>query len=459
VDLTAGKTATDNSGRIETCSRPSVRSWLLPVVCALWGVSVGAQEFPAQGSSTDIAADREVGDGITCQSADQDESSKNSEGGESVCENSSSILLPEDRQQDLSEEVAENTQDARSLKRLLLGRSFSFFGRLEPEYAHYFNGVLKDEDDFDLRRLRAGLVGVLTDTLSYKGEFDLTDGSNSLSDFYLRWDTTRFGSLTVGNQRVAQNLSAMTSSLTHLFMEQPLPVTTFSLARRLGISQDLYFKKAGVHGVVFTRDPNNDAGDRGVSLRVVANPVRTDGGIAHVGFSVVREKMDRHARFRTQPESHVTDIRLVDTGDVADVDYQDIAGIEVAGAHGGFTARLEGFASWWDRGHSETNTFYGAYLELGHFFTGQHFRYKDGKFVRPVIEKGSTAWEAGVRLSWVDLDDKDVRGGIQKNAGVAINWYARRNIRVQFNLIYYDVKRDAGDENGWIAQTRFQWNW
>lgn len=375
------------------------------------------------------------------------------------CRQGTFDLLPTEQRRELSDEISENTQDAVTLKRILLGKSYTFFGRIEPEYAAYFNGVLEDDNDVDLRRVRAGMVGVLSDKVSYKAEFDLTDGANNFSDFYIKWDTTRFGSLTIGNQRVAQNLSAMTGATSLLFMENPLPVTTFSLARRLAVSQDLYFNKFGVHGVFFTKDPNNDAGKYGASLRVITNPIRSDGGIAHLGFSLVHEKMDRVARYRTRPESHVTDIRLVDTGEYNDVGYQSIAGVEVAGALGSLTGRIEGFVSQWDRENSKDNTFYGAYLEIGYFLTGQDFRYRNGKFVKPSIEKGEKAWEAGLRFSWVDLNDGDVRGGIQKNAGFALNWYPRRNLRAQFNLIYYDAERDAGDESGWIAQTRMQLSW
>ena len=175
-----------------------------------------------------------------------------------------------------------------------------------------------------------------------------------------------------------------------------------------------------------------------------------------LGASLVHEKMDREVRYRTRPESHVTDIRLVDTGEYSDVDYQSIMGAEIAGALGGFTARLEGFASRWDRAGSGENKFYGAYLELSQFLTGQEARYRDGKFIRPHIAEGEKAWEAGLRASWVDLNDRDVRGGIQKNAGFALNWYPRSFFRGQVNLIYYSADRDSGNESGWIAQTRVQ---
>jgi phosphate-selective porin OprO/OprP len=303
------------------------------------------------------------------------------------------------------------------------------------------------------------MVGVLTDSLSYKGELDVTDGTNNFSDLYLKWDTLKYGSFVVGNQRVAQNLSAMTGSLSQLFMERPLPVTSFSLARRLAISQDFYLKQFGIHGVLFNKDPNNDAGKFGASVRVITNPVRNDNGIAHLGFSLVREKMDQDARYSTRPESHVTDIRLVDTGNYSDVDHRNIAGVEMAGAWGSNTIRSELFASRWERSESRDNDFFGAYIEFGKLLTGQEYRYRDGKFLRPWIERGTMAWEVALRASWVDLNDGDIRGGEQKNLAFALNWYPLPKLRAMLNFIYYDAKRDAGDENGWIAQARIQLNW
>jgi phosphate-selective porin OprO/OprP len=169
--------------------------------------------------------------------------------------------------------------------------------------------------------------------------------------------------------------------------------------------------------------------------------------------------MDREIRYRTRPESHVTDIRLVDTGLYNDIEHQNILGVELAGALGSTSGRIEAFASRWERVDSMENDFYGAYIEIGHFLTGQNFRYRDGKFIRPQFKKDSRAWEVGIRASWIDLNDKDIRGGEQKNLGLALNYYTRRKFRAMFNVIYYDAERDHGDEAGWIAQTRIQFNW
>jgi len=104
------------------------------------------------------------------------------------------------------------------------------------------------------------------------------------------------------------------------------------------------------------------------------------------------------------------------------------------------------------------NTFNGAYLEIGRFLTGQSFNYQKGKFVRPNLEQGAHAWEIGLRVSWVDLNDRDVRGGEQVNFGVALNYYQRPDLRFMFNLLRFKTDSVADDDRGWILQTRVQFN-
>ena len=191
--------------------------------------------------------------------------------------------------------------------------------------------------------------------MSYKAELELVDGTNNFSDLYIQWDSQKRGSFRIGNQRVSQNLSAMTSSLSQLFMERPLPVTTFSLRRRLAVSHNIDRGRWGMNGMIFTRDPNNNAGKYGWAFRLFTKPIRGPGRIGHVGVSLVREKMDRKARYRTRPESHVTDIRLVDTGLLDDVQYLNIAGVELAGGWSAFSMRLELFRSRWERDKGRHN--------------------------------------------------------------------------------------------------------
>jgi len=355
--------------------------------------------------------------------------------------------------------IAENTQDASLLRGFLDDRHVVFFGRLEGEFALYDIQVLQGEDAVDLRRFHVGLAGIQPwwKNVSYKFQLDLGSGEVIYDSMYLNVDGGRRGKLTIGNQDVTQNLSANTGSLSQMFMEAPLPVTSFSLSQRLSVSYDLSRKRSFVHAMVFGKDLNSDLGDYGVAARAVFSPYRSEKGIWHIGGSVVLESIDDFTSLSSRPESHVTDIHLLDTGEYYDVEERRAYSTEWAGASGPFTGRLELFRTDWKRSDGENNRFRGAYWEVGYFLTGQHYRYRLGKFIRPALTGSGPAWELAMRLSWTDLNDGDVNGGEQRNAGFALNMYPRPNIRGQFNLIQVNSDQQGGD--GLLFQARIQLNW
>ena len=63
------------------------------------------------------------------------------------------------------------------------------------------------------------------------------------------------------------------------------------------------------------------------------------------------------------------------------------------------------------------------------------------------------AFEVAARLSYLDLDDHDVRGGRELNATVGLNGYLLANMRMTLNGIFAHV-RSADD--AFILQARFQ---
>ena len=344
------------------------------------------------------------------------------------------------------------------LRKLLHGRRLVFFGRLEPELAMYHVPAMKGDSGPGLRRFRVGVAGINPrwESISYKFELDLTDGTSTLSNAYLNWDWREKGAFTLGYQDVVQNLSAQTGSQSQLFMEAPQPVDTFSLTKRFAISYDWYGQRSGMHVMAFGRDPNNDNDTRGYAGRAYFNPHRSGDGIFHFGGAIVWENLDEPVRLRSKPESNHTDVRLVDTGEFGDVDAQIHYSLEAAGAKRSFTTRVELFQTTWKRIDGTRNTFNGAYWEGGYFLTGQSFNYQQGKFVRPRIGDTGVAWELGLRLSWVELNDQDVQGGVERNAGLALNYYPRANVRGQFNLIQINADQPGGD--GYLAQWRLQWS-
>lgn len=355
--------------------------------------------------------------------------------------------------------ISENAQGTHLLRKMLLGRQFALFGKVEGEFAVYDIPSFEDQDGGELRSLRVGIAGLNPwfENISYKLEFDLTDGSSSISSAYVTADFAGKGLLTIGNQDGSQSLSASTGRLSQLFMESPLPIEAFGLGKRVGISYERYGRRYGLYGLVFGRDLNTDAKHKGAAARAFFNPYRTRGGIWHLGLSFVRENIQDTARLATRPESHVTDVKLVDTGPFDDVESDHRVGLEVAGAAGPFTTRIEAMVNEWRRHDGSRSRFRGAYLEGGYFLTGQAFRYVRGKFVRPRLADGEVAWELGFRWSWLDLNDGDVEGGAERNLGLALNCYPRPNLRGQLNVIHVDSDRPRSD--GWVFQARAQFNW
>ena len=361
--------------------------------------------------------------------------------------------------QEASVAIAENEQGTLLLRKLLEGRKFQFFGRLEGEFAFYDIPSLDQQDGADLRRFRAGIAGVsaLFDRLSYKLEFDLMDQTSTISSAYITADFGKNGTLTIGNQDGSQSLNASTGSLSQLFMEAPLPIEAFGVSKRVGISYDRASDRNGLHFLIFGRDLNSEARHQGISARAYFNPYRSEKGIWHFGISALREDITDETRLRSRPESYITDIRLVDTGWFEDVKSTRRLGLEIAGATGSFTTRFEFLRNDWKRDDGTRNRFKGAYLEGGYFFSGIPFRYVRGKFVRPRLAGVDMAWELAYRLSWVDLNDDDVEGGEELNTGLALNAYPHPGWRGQVNLIYVDS--DRPDSDGLLFQARLQWNW
>lgn len=341
----------------------------------------------------------------------------------------------------------------------LRGRGWIHFGRLEGEYGYFDGGALDDESGFNLRSLRGGLTRRINDKVTVKLELDLTDGDSNFVDLWARY-RSRFGIFTVGNQRVAQTLVNQTSRLSRTFQEVPLVADAFGLGRRLGIGWDKHREKMGGHLTVFGSDLNDNIGKFGYGARFYFNPTRNRFNMFHLGISAVQEKMDRDARFRAYPETRVTDLRLIDTGQVREVNDQSILGVELAAARDSYSLRSEYYVATWHREQGGDPQFDGFYVQANWAVTGETFNYQQGKFLRIRPQNTYGAFEVALRYSTLDLNDLDVTGGEQTNTSVALNWYGPGNqLRVQGALIHVGPDSNTTQVSSLVAQVRVQIHW
>jgi phosphate-selective porin OprO/OprP len=347
------------------------------------------------------------------------------------------------------------------------------------------NGVYKDPltgDGVEFRRARLYASGTLWKDYLFKAQYDFAGGDADFKDVYLGMKNIPVvGTLLVGQMHEPFSLEELTSSNYITFMERSLPTGAFAPSRKTGIrASNAVLDKGMTWALGIFYGDSDDYGDSDfdntrdldLTLRLTGLPYYKNKGkqLLHLGLGYSRQFRDEGkttVRYRNRPESHLTDVRLVDTGDI-DLDNADLLNPEVAFVWGPLSFQGEYFWTRLDSSGANDPAFQGAYAYGSWFMTGENRPYStsSGKFSRvkptnnfhPTSKGGPGAWEFGVRWSWIDLNDEQIRGGKENNITVGVNWYLNPNYRVMFNYIYADVEDRSGAEDGKanIFQTRFQ---
>jgi len=108
--------------------------------------------------------------------------------------------------------------------------------------------------------------------------------------------------------------------------------------------------------------------------------------------------------------------------------------------------------------------FSGWNIQTRYLLTGEHHEYdvRDGQFgsITPCASYG--AFEVAARYDFVDLNDKNVRGGTEHNVTLGFNWFLNKQVRFSANYIRASIHpaNDAAHRNldiiGLRAQVRFK---
>jgi len=190
-------------------------------------------------------------------------------------------------------------------------------------------------------------------------------------------------------------------------------------------------------------------------------------GLGYWGGELVQDELRDRARplLRNAPGFAVP--VLVDTSEVPG-SQQYTFGPEFAAVLGPLTLQAE-YAGQFLTDATDSNGinqgtvfFHGGYVEALYLLTGevQAYHRRDGAFDRVVplhdyhlkkgdCQRGCGAWQAGVRFSYLDLNDKTIQGGKIYDWTAGLNWYLNPNMKCQVNYIaeYRDM---PGVPTGWI---------
>jgi phosphate-selective porin OprO/OprP len=326
----------------------------------------------------------------------------------------------------------------------------------------------------EFRRARLYMSGTLYDRIEFKSEFDFAGGDVDFNDVWMGiMDIPYIGRIRVGHMKEPFSLEYITSGKVITFMERGLP-NALVPQRNTGLTflnQELddrltwavgFFRETDSFG-----DGFGDADEYNLTARLTGVPWCMDDGrrLLHLGFSYSHKFRDEGdgttIDYRSQPESSLSPVFFVDTGDFL-VDGVDLINPELALVYGPFSIQAEYMHAFAD-GAGDNADFWGFYVFGSYFLTGEHRPYAKGAFqrVRPncnfLEDGGLGAWEIALRYSYLDLADNglgevDGEEGKLGDVTFGLNWYLYPTLKLMLNYIYADLD-DVGDTH--IFQSRF----
>ncbi|MES9946947.1 MAG: porin [Candidatus Thiodiazotropha sp.] len=349
--------------------------------------------------------------------------------------------------------------------------SLQLGGRILADVAVYDEDMNALGNGSELRDLRLDLEGRLYADFIYELSVDFSDGEADVKDAWFAYDANYPWRYAVGHFKEPFSLEEMTSKRYLTFMERALP-NVFAPGRSMGVGAHWSGEQITFAGGLFGDDYNDDADDEGdegwgVTSRITYAPKAEERSALHLGMAASYRKLDDEetVRFDSRPESHLTDIRYLDTGKLEQSDSTTLVGVEGAWVSGPFSMQGEWMQAKIARDADKDPTFEGWYLQASWFLTGESRRYKQSsaKFgrIRPLSDHGAV--EVAARFSSVDLNDGEIEGGSSDIITLGLNWYINRQIRLMANTIFIDNDRFAdadgdveGEDEPSILQLRAQ---
>jgi phosphate-selective porin OprO/OprP len=190
----------------------------------------------------------------------------------------------------------------------------------------------------------------------------------------------------------------------------------------------------------------------GINGRYVMQPSDTGGGATAA----------RYVRFRDQPELRVDSTRLIDTGQIL-AENAYAAGVEFAANWKGLMVQAEAFHYGMGLANDSPNAnpqFSAWYAQASYVLAGERRPYDiaTGAYAAPrplTAPDGAAirgALELAVRYSHTDLNfhagsqglpppQGGIRGGVQDNWSVGLNWYPTANTKFMFDYQHISVDR------------------
>jgi len=376
-------------------------------------------------------------------------------------------------------------------------------------------GIGKVDDAVNFRRARFDFGGTFYKNIDFLMEFDFINTFNAErrgdplaantpvpTDMYVTFKEIPYiGNLRIGNQKPPISFEHIVSSRFLPFMERSLAFDAFVENQDNGFEPgvsvfDTYAEQRGTWALGVFKNTrsifgwNVGDGEYDVTGRVTYLPIYENDGeyLVHVGVGASHRDLDddfdrirARTLIRNGPailHNIVAEVRTLGSS-------RDQIVPEFAMVWGPLTIQAEYYGVWVNdarvpvdtapRRDAGTACFQGAYAQVLYFLTGEHDRYdqKRGSFGRVIPNSpftgfgcgdcqdgtacdstagGTGAWQIGVRYSWLDLDNKIIRGSTIHDITVGVNWFLSPYMKWQWNYtaLYRNAFNPAHD--GWVYE-------
>jgi phosphate-selective porin OprO/OprP len=346
------------------------------------------------------------------------------------------------------------------------------------------HGILQDGADF--RRARLSAKGAVTENVNYMFQMDFAFfGRPTFTDLYVEQvGVPLLGNIRLGQWKQPFSLEVVSSFRYTTFMERSVLFQPFTPFRHIGAgfydhSEDLRttwaasFFRAGQDqfGGSISLQGGWAFCERITHLFAWDEPsggrYYLHGGLGHF-FSA---PPNRTFNFRTIPEIYIGDVGndnqvgtsgqptpgpnngtpfFVATGPLNIWNF-NVLGAELLWVNGPLSLQAEAMVNFLDLVNAPTATLQGGYAQVGYFLTGEHRPYDRAAGaidrVKPFTNffwvdtssghcLGWGAWEVAARISTIDLNDQNVRGGTLTDFTAGINWYWNPYTKLVFNYIH-----------------------
>ncbi len=349
------------------------------------------------------------------------------------------------------------------------------------------------QDGVDFRRLRLSAKGSVIENVNYMIQMDFAFfGRPTFTDVWAEvTHVPLLGNIRLGQWKQPYGLEVVSSFRYQTFLERSLMFQAFDPFRHIGLGiYDVNASKRMTWAASAFRTGQDqfggDIGDHGGwsgAARITGLPWWREAGTAadpqagqhneylHLGAAYYHGNPgnDKY-RFATIPEFYVGAFGalgatgtsgtskvpvpavangtppFVDTGTMP-VHNVNNGATELLWVHGPLTLQSELQASYVNRIQAKNLWFFGGYAQASYFITGESRPYDRNVAavdrVKPISNfvtradgiSGTGAWEVAARWSYLDLDDRDIRGGKLNDLTVGLNWYLNPYLKLQANYI------------------------